>query len=84
MVKRRYNALPRPLSLLYAVGVLAGEERTGLRHPVAWIEKLRNYEKTSRRGMNWWYDQIDWIGGWPYERATVERVVDVFANDGFA
>jgi hypothetical protein len=33
--------------------------------------------------MNWWYDQIDWIGGLPYERATVERVVDVFANDGF-
>jgi len=82
-VKRRYNALPRPLSLPYAIGVLAGEEWRGLRYPVQWINKLWTYEKTSRRGMNWWYDQIDWIGGWPYERATVERVVDAFANDGF-
>jgi 2-polyprenyl-6-hydroxyphenyl methylase/3-demethylubiquinone-9 3-methyltransferase len=82
-VKRRYNALPRPLSLLYAIGVLAGEEWRGLRRPATWIAKLWNYEKTSRRGMNWWYDQIDWIGGLPYERASVERVVDVFADDGF-
>jgi hypothetical protein len=68
---------------LYAIGVLAGEEWRYLRRPTQWIEKLRNYERTSRRGMNWWYDQIDWIGGLPYERATIEQIVDVFANDGF-
>jgi 2-polyprenyl-6-hydroxyphenyl methylase/3-demethylubiquinone-9 3-methyltransferase len=83
-VKRRYNRLPRPLSLFYAIGVLAGEEWRGLRAPIQWIRKLRHYEKTSRRGMNWWYDQIDWIGGLPYERASVEQVVDAFTNDGFA
>ncbi len=33
--------------------------------------------------MNWWHDNIDWIGGLPYERASIERVVDVFATDGF-
>jgi SAM-dependent methyltransferase len=82
-VKRRYNRLPQPLSLLYAIGVMAGEEWQNLRHPLKWITRLRNYPKTTRRGMNWWHDNVDWIGGWPYERATVEQIVDVFAKDGF-
>jgi 2-polyprenyl-6-hydroxyphenyl methylase/3-demethylubiquinone-9 3-methyltransferase len=83
-VKRRYNALPRPLSFVYAIGIVAGEEWRALRHPIKWFENVRNYAETSTRGMNWWRDNIDWIGGLPYERASVEGVVDVFSNDGFA
>ncbi len=33
--------------------------------------------------MSKWHDWIDWIGGWPYERATIERIVDLCAKDGF-
>jgi SAM-dependent methyltransferase len=27
-----------------------------------------------QRGMDFWYDVIDWVGGYPYEYATVEEV----------
>ena len=33
--------------------------------------------------MSRWHDWIDWIGGYPYERATVEQIVDYYGLDGF-
>jgi hypothetical protein len=26
--------------------------------------------------MSLWYDMIDWLGGWPFEVASVARVLD--------
>jgi hypothetical protein len=34
--------------------------------------------------MSKWYDWIDWIGGYPYESATLEQIVDFYGKDGFA
>ena len=28
-----------------------------------------------QRGMHWWYDLVDWIGGWPFEVARPEEVL---------
>ena len=42
-----------------------------------------DYDKESTRGMSKWHDWIDWIGGYPYERATIEQVADHYAKDGF-
>ena len=33
--------------------------------------------------MSRWHDWIDWIGGYPYERASIDAIVDGFAGDGF-
>jgi hypothetical protein len=33
--------------------------------------------------MSRWHDEMDWIGGYPYERATIEQVVDACSKDGF-
>ena len=33
--------------------------------------------------MNWWHDQIDWLGGYPYETAGLEEVLDFFKERGF-
>jgi 2-polyprenyl-6-hydroxyphenyl methylase/3-demethylubiquinone-9 3-methyltransferase len=88
-VKKRYNALPRPLATLYALTVIAGQEsRPMLGHLVrgnfsAWTKSWTDYAKQSTRGMSKWHDWIDWIGGYPYERASVEQIVDHFAKDGF-
>jgi 2-polyprenyl-3-methyl-5-hydroxy-6-metoxy-1,4-benzoquinol methylase len=88
-VKRRYNSLPRPLSFLYALGIIGREEwktaascyrETSLRD---WLKTWTDYGALSARGMSRWHDWIDWIGGYPYERATCEDIVDVFAADGF-
>lgn len=46
------------------------------RGPLAIMESIRymrDYRKT--RGMEFWTDVRDWLGGWPYEPATPEEVV---------
>lgn len=88
-VKRRYNSLPRALALPYALAIIAGEERENLAghwrngSTSDWIRTWREYHKISTRGMSRWHDWIDWIGGFPYERATINQIVDRYAVDGF-
>jgi 2-polyprenyl-6-hydroxyphenyl methylase/3-demethylubiquinone-9 3-methyltransferase len=85
--KRRYNALPRPLRPLYAVYVWTPQE---LRSLIGYLRsgELRTYIRelfgpSSRRGMSWMHDVIDWIGGYPYECASVEAIIDLYRRDGF-
>jgi 2-polyprenyl-6-hydroxyphenyl methylase/3-demethylubiquinone-9 3-methyltransferase len=40
-------------------------------------------EHRKNRGMSIYHDWIDWMGGLPYEFATVERVFDFFRQRGF-
>jgi len=35
------------------------------------------------RGMSLWYDMLDWLGGYPFEVATPEAVVDFYHRRGF-
>jgi len=35
------------------------------------------------RGMSLWYDMIDWLGGWPFEVARPNEIVDFYAARGF-
>ena len=73
--KRRYNSLPKILRPFYVIYVwmpqalrsLAGSMRSG---------ELRTYIReltspSSGRGMSWLHDVIDWVGGYPYEYASV-------------
>ena len=36
---------------------------------------VSNPKAERQRGMHWWYDLVDWIGGWPFEVATPEEVL---------
>ena len=36
-----------------------------------------------QRGMHWWYDLADWIGGWPFEVALPEDVIRFLSARGF-
>lgn len=88
-IKKRYNSLPGPLAHLFALTIIArhelkqlfGHYRSGTTRE--WLRTWREYHQISARGMSRWHDWIDWIGGYPYERATLEQVADVFARDGF-
>jgi 2-polyprenyl-6-hydroxyphenyl methylase/3-demethylubiquinone-9 3-methyltransferase len=42
---------------------------------------IANYK--SVRGMNWWNDVKDWLGGYPYEYAKAEAMVDYFRNNNY-
>jgi 2-polyprenyl-6-hydroxyphenyl methylase/3-demethylubiquinone-9 3-methyltransferase len=83
--KRLYNRLPRPLRFLVIV-------------PSFWVLNyhniikdflrfrpfytIRNYGR-GLRGMSFWHDLIDWVGGYPFEVATPEQVFDFYRGRGF-
>jgi len=43
---------------------------------------IKNYR--SRRGMSWYTDVVDWLGGYPYEYCTVRTMKDFFDKRGFS
>jgi 2-polyprenyl-6-hydroxyphenyl methylase/3-demethylubiquinone-9 3-methyltransferase len=87
LIKKIYNKLPMPLNGLFAVLVYAPIEiRYFLVHCVrfnlrGYFATYSNYE--SVRGMSWIYDRIDWIGGYPFEVSTPDRIFDLYKAKGF-
>lgn len=45
------------------------------------LERWRNY--AGLRGMSRWHDLVDWVGGYPFEVAKPEEVVDFYQRRGF-
>lgn len=73
-IKWLYNHMPAPvqrlMALLFAVVIYVAKFAVTRRNP---LEK--------ERGMDFWYDVVDWIGGYPYEYAApaeIERFVTCF------
>lgn len=50
---------------------------------VAKIIVLRKNPFEKNRGMDFYYDTIDWIGGYPYEYASVEEISNLVNTFGF-
>lgn len=82
IIKRAYNKLPNVLRLPFAICVYAPIELSSFAGQVirgrafAYFSSIANY-KTSR-GMSWWYDRIDWIGGYPYEVSKPEEIFEFY------
>ena len=89
MIKRRYNKLPVPLNTAYVLWLLGRQQRVAALGAIRnkafreWLRSWTDYKTVSLRGMSRWRDEIDWYGGLPYERASIEAVADVYARDGF-
>lgn len=71
-IKQTYNSSPtiatyllEPLAMSAYVGMLLAKFENPVSH-------IRNYK--SHRGMSWKTDATDWLGGYPYEFATVEEI----------
>jgi cyclopropane fatty-acyl-phospholipid synthase-like methyltransferase len=88
LVKGIYNRLPRFLQAPFVAGMMLIThivvilKYTLKRQPMTAIESIRGvrYE----RGMSTKYDQIDWIGGFPYEFVSFDTVTSYLAARGFA
>ncbi|MGB1547062.1 MAG: glycosyltransferase [Alphaproteobacteria bacterium] len=86
-VKKAYNTLPaflRWLVLLPAFLRLWGPTilRDSLKgHP---LRSWQNYAEEGLRGMSPWHDVVDWVGGYPFEVAKPEEVLDFYQGRGFA
>ncbi len=86
-IKRAYNKIPKILKKPYAItlGIFFNAlniiKYTLLLKPQVAITPLLKYREG--RGMNWKTDLIDWMGGFPYEYATVEELETFFKSKGF-
>lgn len=71
-IKKFYNYSPRIVKYFLEALYMAYDlllTLVSLRNPIAAIKNFK-----SKRGMNWRTDITDWLGGYPYEFATVEEV----------
>ena len=86
-IKRTYNELPRFLRTPFAVAVSAPRELkafagAALRlRPGDYVREWTAYRRL--RGMNRWYDILDWVGGYPYEFATPDQIFEFYRDRGF-
>ena len=87
-IKKKYCRLPRALKTPFAIAAIAPEEFKALSRsvltlrPMDYVRSWTAYK--NGRGMNRWYDIIDWVGGYPYEVATVDQIFDFYKQRGFS
>jgi SAM-dependent methyltransferase len=86
-VKLCYNRCPpliRPV-LVLSVGAFqeawwALKEAIRLRNPIP-FKNWAAYRQS--RGMSYWHDLVDWVGGYPFEVAMPEDIFDFYHQRGF-
>lgn len=83
-VKKTYNRAPAPARALmhwgyymFFLSALTAADLARGRNPVA------RFRGRGRRGMSIYYDVSDWIGGWPFEVASPEEVLNALRSRGF-
>ena len=86
-VKRRYNSngavMKKFLEWRYALQAFYGAGCTGHRW---WsLQKACSHviHYNSFRGMDWYTDIKDWLGGYPYEFCNAQKMIDFFESHNF-
>jgi 2-polyprenyl-6-hydroxyphenyl methylase/3-demethylubiquinone-9 3-methyltransferase len=88
-LKRVYNKLPSMLRPLFSAATLGPRELRFLTaatvkgRPWSYFESRLHYTQHSTRGMSYYHDLIDWIGGYPFEVATPEQIFDFFRQRNY-
>lgn len=84
-IKRAYNRAPRLLRPLVLFPVMfVWEGRMLLGCLIHRRSPFRDWRATrEERGMSWWHDWVDWIGGYPFEVAKPEEVFSFCRDRGF-
>ena len=77
VIKRTYNLVPA-----FAKSMMAAVAAAVIFVAKALVTRRNPLEK--ERGMSFWYDVVDWVGGYPYEYASRSRVEQFIAPAGFA
>lgn len=89
LLKRIYNRLPAFLRLPYTLLTMGPRELKFLAQfslkgrPQDYFRHIAHYSRNSLRGMSYWHDVVDWIGGYPFEVAKPEQIFDFFRQRGF-
>jgi len=83
-VKRTYNRTPKRLRflILWPIGVSLLTAMTVV--DLCRLRKPRIVSPGSTpRGMTLWIDIVDWVGGYPFEVASPNQIVEFFRHRGF-
>ena len=83
--KRLYNRLPKGLRFLVvwpSFWVLNWRSLVKDTLHLQPLKSIRTYGK-GLRGMSFWQDVVDWVGGYPFEVATPEQIFDFYRQQGF-
>ncbi len=75
-IKWLYNRSPKVFKYVYIYSLF----------PIIFLAKLvvtKGNPLNKSRGMDFFYDVIDWVGGYPYEYATADEVINYITNLGF-
>ncbi len=86
-IKKTYCHLPAFLKTPFAIAAMLPEESKNLVRSLVTLkpgEYIRSWTQYKNgRGMSHWYDIIDWVGGYPYEVATVDQIFEFYKERGF-
>jgi len=77
VIKRFYSSAPRFIQrlMIYVFFVIIATAKL--------VVTRRNPFKKQKRGMSFYYDVIDWVGGYPYEYAYKDEVINHVEKSGF-
>ena len=84
-VKRLYNRTPRPLRFVWLAGSFWVLNWRSLVKDILRFKpfySIRHYG-AGRRGMSFWRDLVDWVGGYPFEVASPEELFNFYRKRGF-
>lgn len=86
-IKKIYNKLPKVLRAPYTALVFLPEEgkkfisSLATLKPASYFKSWTQYK--NNRGMNRWYDMVDWVGGYPYEYAASDEIFEFYKAKGY-
>ena len=84
-IKRIYNRLPSGLRQPYVLAVIGPRVLVSMLLDLAEFGRRPRLAAQSRRrrGMSYWHDLVDWVGGYPFEVASPGVVFDFYRLRGF-
>jgi 2-polyprenyl-3-methyl-5-hydroxy-6-metoxy-1,4-benzoquinol methylase len=86
-VKQTYSRVPPRWRPAYVVLIMAPREALSAgfalaqREPLRYVRSWTEYKR--QRGMSRWHDLVDWVGGYPFEVASPERIFNFYRGRGF-
>lgn len=82
-IKKAYNSLPGPFKLLILIPYLIANWLPRFVVDLIRLKPFAQWRAYTKRGMSPIYDAVDWCGGYPFEVAKPEMILEFYRERGF-